>query len=180
MRQEIKISGIGGQGVVYVANLLGQAASLQYTSVAVSASYGAEARGTITTSGIVVSDQSIDYPHLEQPNCLIAMHQKAYDAFGNNIAPDGIIVVDSFLVKNSSPATNLYLIPATQIAQRELANVTMANLILVGALIKVSKLVTPENIIRAYREMNSSRKVQLGIKALRIGMSYQVVLPQPS
>ena len=86
MRTEVRISGIGGQGVVYGADLLGLAASEAHHSVAVSASYGAEARGTSTAAEVVISDKPIDYPCVELPNYLILMHQKAYASLHDKLA----------------------------------------------------------------------------------------------
>jgi 2-oxoglutarate ferredoxin oxidoreductase subunit gamma len=174
-RIEIKIGGIGGQGVVYAADLLGFAASRVYHAVAVSASYGAEARGTITTTEVVISDKDIDYPHIELPNFLIIMHQKAYDALRHQIAPDGCLVIDQYLTKNISPSDNQYLIPATQLAQEKLKDLTLANLILVGGLVNISRLFTPEILLDAYKTRLEGKRasvIQKGLKALQLGLDY--------
>ena len=175
-RIEIRLGGIGGQGVVYGADLLGLAASETYQSVAVSASFGAEARGTITTAEVVISKDEIDYPRVETPDYLILMHQKAYDALHEKIAPQGRIIIDSYLVKNSTSGNHRYLIPATQMAQDELADTTLANLILVGALVQVSKLFKPETVLDAYKSRLKGKPqgmVQKGLKGLKLGLEYE-------
>ena len=101
-RIEIIISGIGGQGVVYSANLIGRAALYQSAKGGSAvgtgtpqraffrhkfssniAHYGPESRGSVTTSEVVISNpiphNQIDYPCVESPNIFIAMHQKGYD-----------------------------------------------------------------------------------------------------
>jgi len=191
-RIEIKIGGIGGQGVVYAADLLGVAASQAYHAVAVSASYGAEARGTVTTTEVVMSDEDIDYPHVEQPDFLIIMHQKAYDVLHTQITPGGNLVIDQYLTKNISSGNNpargeseelqegcfgrQYLIPATQIAQDKLADLTLANLILVGGLVNISQLVMPETLLNVYKLRFGTKKnalMQKGLKALQFGLDYK-------
>jgi 2-oxoglutarate ferredoxin oxidoreductase subunit gamma len=55
-RIEIIISGIGGQGVVYSANLLSRAALYQHKFSSSIAHYGPESRGSVTTSEVVISN----------------------------------------------------------------------------------------------------------------------------
>lgn len=174
-RIEIKIGGIGGQGVVYAADLLGRAASQVYHAVAVSASYGAEARGTITTAEVVISDEDIDYPHVELSNYLILMHQKAYDALHDKTAADGRMIIDNYLVKKVTAGNNRYLIPATQLAQDHFADIAMANLVLVGGLIRVAKLFDAKVLLETYKSRlkGKSRKIlDKGLKALQLGLDY--------
>lgn len=171
MRIEILIGGIGGQGVVYAANLLGRAASQSYKYVATSASYGPESRGTLTSSEVVVSDQFIDYPHCEFPKYLIAMHQKAYDTYATKIDPEGIIIIDSSLVtpdKNNPRAH--YTIPATMLAREKIGNITLSNLILVGLFCKTIGIVSEKDLVSALSDMTSKASFSSALKALELGL----------
>lgn len=175
-RIEIRIGGIGGQGVVYAADLLGLAASEVYGSVAVSASYGAEARGTVTTAEVVISKEEIDYPRVELPNYLMLMHQKAYDSLHDKLAPEGRMIIDNYLVKNITLGNHKYLIPATQLAQDKLSDVALANLILVGALIQIADLFKPEALLDAYKSRLKGKPqglIQQGLKGLQLGLDYE-------
>lgn len=174
-RIEIKIGGIGGQGVIYAADLLGLAASQVYHAVAVSASYGAEARGTFTTAEVVISKEDIDYPHVELPNYLVLMHQKAYDVLLDKTAPDGRIIIDNYLIKNIVSGNHRYFIPATQLARDKFADITMANLILVGGLVRIAGLFDSEVLFKAYKfrlKGKSPKVLNKGLKALQLGMDY--------
>lgn len=175
-RIEIKIGGIGGQGVLYAAGLLGQAACLEHKYVAVSASYGAESRGSLTTAEVVISDNEsttglgIDYPHCEEPNFLIALHQKAYDAYKDNLSLEGTIFIDSSLVRQIDKTLHPHhAIPATQLAREKLGNVTLANLILVGLFSKVSGIISKASLLRVLKELTSPDRQTLAQKALQLG-----------
>lgn len=176
-RIEIKIGGLGGQGVVYAADLIGLAASQVYHAVTVSASYGAETRGTVTTAEVVISDQDIDYPHVELPDCLVTMHQKAYDALHDKIASAGCLIIDNYLVKDVPPGNNRYLIPATQLARDKLSDAGLANLILIGSLVNITKLFAPEVVLNVYKSRFQKKRgplIQSGLKALQLGLDYTI------
>jgi len=170
MRIEILIGGIGGQGVVYAANLIGRVAGEKYKYVAVSASYGPESRGSLTSSEVVISDEFIDYPHCERPGYLIAMHQKAYDTYADKISPGGVIIIDSSLViPDKGNRHTHHDIPATQLAKEKTGNVTLSNLILVGLLSKVTALVSKKDLLSALAEMVSKENLTQSRRALESG-----------
>lgn len=182
-RLEIKIGGVGGQGVVYAANLLGLTLSHKKGYVAVSASYGPENRGSLTTSEIVFVNKPIDYPHVEGIDILIAMHKLAYTRFAETIRENGFILVDSFPFSQDKKDKNggfqvaarkHYFIPASHLAQKELGDITMSNLILVGGLIRITKLTTPAECIKSLKEFTSSKNFPLNLKALKIGLNYNL------
>lgn len=183
-RLEIKIGGVGGQGVVYAANLIGLTLSHKKGFVAVSASYGPESRGSITTSEIVFSGKPIDYPHVEGIDILIAMHKLAYIRFAERVRKGGFIIVDSFpfsQAKNKklksgdfrvAPCKH-YFIPASHLVQKETGAITMSNLILVGGLIRITKITTPTECIKSLKEFTSAENFPLNLKALKIGLDYK-------
>ena len=171
MRLEILIGGIGGQGVVYAASLIGKTATAEGKSAAAAAHYGPESRGSVTTSEVVISDEPIDYPYTEQPDIFIALHQAAYDKERYKIKPGGLIIVDSTLV-NPSQTDNIRTIsrPATQLARDRLNNITLANLILVGALVQETRLVSFAALERTLGEMTPDKMRQISLEALHLGL----------
>ncbi len=101
MKKEISITGFGGQGVVLSGVILGRAAALYDRKKATQTqSYGSAARGGGARSEVIISDDSIDYPRVINPDILIAMSQQALDKYINNLKPEGILIVDSGLVKD--------------------------------------------------------------------------------
>ena len=78
MRQEVRIGGFGGQGVIMTGIVIGKAASLFDGKNAVQTqSYGPEARGGASKTEVVISDEPIDYPKVQAPDIFIAMSQTA-------------------------------------------------------------------------------------------------------
>ena len=73
---EIRIGGIGGQGVGLLGQILGRAAVIDGKNVVQTQSYGAEARGTLSISDIIISDKTIGFPKARNLDVLLAMLEK--------------------------------------------------------------------------------------------------------
>ena len=79
MRHEIRFSGLGGQGIITAAVILGRAAALYADKhVVQTQSYGPEARGGASASAVIISDEPIHYPKVTDPETFVIMSQAAY------------------------------------------------------------------------------------------------------
>ena len=67
-RLEIVASGFGGQGVVRLGQVLGEAAVKEGLRVTMLKSHGTEMRGGYVRSQVVVSKNAIDSPMCETPD----------------------------------------------------------------------------------------------------------------
>jgi len=169
---QIRLSGFGGQGVVLAGILLGEAGAIDGKHVAGSNSYGAQARGSGCKSEIVLSDGSIDFPHLTTSDILVSMSQGAYDLYCVDVKEDsGLILYDQNLV---NPRKDLKVkqlgVPATEVSVKKLKNKQVANIVLLGVLIETLKIVSPKAMQKAIALHVSQRFRALNLKALRIGM----------
>ncbi len=93
---KILIAGVGGQGIVYLSNIIVEAAMLSDISVSVSEIHGLSQRGGVVTSGIglrenvsgFVGKASVDWlfglEPLETIRCLPLLHKQSNVIFGNN------------------------------------------------------------------------------------------------
>jgi len=100
VRQEIRLAGYGGQGIILAGLLLGKAAALYDGKEAVfTQSYGPEARGGASSADVVIADQPVDYPLVTRPDCLVVMFQEAYERYRPDLAPGGLLALDQDLVK---------------------------------------------------------------------------------
>ena len=170
--KQVLLSGFGGQGVVLAGVLLGEAGVIDGRYVSGSNSYGAQARGSGCKSEIVFSDGPIDFPHLITADILVALSQGAYDLYCREVKEStGIILYDQGQV---TPQEGLRVkqigIPATDWALKQLKNKQVANIILVGALIETTKLVSLEAIEKAMKTHVSQRYQALNLEALKIGL----------
>jgi 2-oxoglutarate ferredoxin oxidoreductase subunit gamma len=170
---QVRISGFGGQGVVLAGVLLGEAGVIDGKQIAGSNSYGAQARGSECKSEIVFSDGMIDFPHLTTTDILIAMSQGAYDLNWKDVEQgSGLILYDRSLVTPKEGGRVKQVgFPGTELAIKKLKNKQMANLILLGALIEITGIVSSKAIRKAIALHVSERFRSLNLKALRIGMT---------
>ncbi|MGQ9645728.1 MAG: 2-oxoacid:acceptor oxidoreductase family protein [Thermodesulfobacteriota bacterium] len=170
---QIRISGFGGQGVVLAGVLLGEAGVLDGKQTAGSNSYGAQARGSGCKSEIVFSEAPIDFPHLTSVDILLAMSQGAYDLNWKDVKEkSGLVLYDRTLItpKEGIDVRQVGL-PCTEVALKKLKNKQVANIILLGALVEITNIVSPKAIRRAMGLHVSERFRALNLKALRIGMA---------
>ncbi len=102
MRKELRFSGSGGQGVITAAIIFAEAAVAEGKEAVQSQSYGPEARGGASKAEVIIDDKTIYHPHVETPDLVLAMTQKAADKYYKDLNPDGLLVLDEELVPNPS------------------------------------------------------------------------------
>jgi 2-oxoglutarate ferredoxin oxidoreductase subunit gamma len=169
---QVRLSGFGGQGTVLAGILLGEAGVIDGRYVSGSNSYGAQARGSGCKSEIVLSDRPIDFPQLIIADILMTMSQGAYDLFCEDVREtSGFILYDQGQVvpKERLNVTQMG-VPATEQALKKLKNKQVANIVLLGALIEITKIVSPRAIQKAIHTHVSERFRRLNLKALATGM----------
>ena len=119
LRYEIRLSGSGGQGIVLISKILAEAAAVyEGLSATQSQSYGPEARGGACTAEVVISDEPIGYPYVQDPEVLIILSQEAYTKYGHDLRAESQMIIDPDLVtpdpsQNPAPLS----IPATRMAR---------------------------------------------------------------
>jgi len=149
--KEILITGFGGQGIILAGNILGKAATIHDEKHAtLTQAYGPEARGGSCSAQVVISDEEILYPYVEQPQVLVCMSQEGYTKNVSLLGAGGLLIWDTNLVKTDDldPGWTTYHIPATRFAE-ELGARMMANIVMMGFLSAVSDLVAPESLRKA-------------------------------
>jgi 2-oxoglutarate ferredoxin oxidoreductase subunit gamma len=171
---EIRFSGFGGQGIIRCGLILGKAVSLfdnKYGTM--TQSFGPEARGSACSSQVVVSDTRVLYPYITRPEILIAISQDACDKYEPELREDGILLIDTDLVKPRPPRAKirLYGIPSTRLAE-ELGNRIFTNLVMLGFFTAISKVVTPEAMKKALPGLVPKRFLDVNIKAFDRGFEF--------
>ncbi|MCX5810270.1 MAG: 2-oxoacid:acceptor oxidoreductase family protein [Proteobacteria bacterium] len=170
-RYDIRLSGSGGQGLILMGIILAEAIGVYDGKyVAQTQSYGPEARGGSSKAEVVVSDEEIDYPKAMQLDLLLAMNQKSCDDYYMDLKPDGILIVDSTFV-NQVPLPKAYRIPFTRIARENLKREMVANIVALGAIAKLTTIVTPRAVETAVLARVPKGTEQLNRDALRAGMA---------
>ncbi len=136
LQTEIIITGFGGQGIILAGNILGKAATLfDQKNATLIQSYGPEARGGACAAQVVISNDEIEYPYIDNPHVLICMSQEGYSSNLPKLRPEGVLFLDSGLVNPEDPplpeGVPAHSIPATAIAE-EMGVRMMANIIMLG------------------------------------------------
>ena len=169
-KTEIRICGLGGQGVVLAGQILGKAAAYEGKNVVQTQSYGAEARGSAAKSEIIISDCKIGFPFVRKCDILVAMSQEALDKNIADLKGNGLLLIDNLLVKNV-PKVNakIYAAPATQIAEDVFKNRLYANMVILGVLNTLVNLVRNESMEDAIRDAVTSGAVIINLEAYKKG-----------
>jgi len=168
---QVRFAGLGGQGIILMGEILGEAATIDKKYVGQTASYGAEARGSACRSDVVISDSWIDFPEVTEADVLACMSQGTYDQLLNKINPSsGIVFYDAQMVKpNPSSSLKQVPVPATEKALKEFKNPMVANIVLLGAVAKAVGLVREESLIQALTHRVPASFLDLNKKALTLG-----------
>jgi len=169
-KTEVLLAGLGGQGVQLAGDILAQSCTLEGRNVSVLPSYGAEARGTLIRSEVVISDAEIIYPGVLDPDLFVAFSQEAYNHFLPTLRPGTTVIYDPATV---TPAADRPLqakhrpVPAIETAT-ELGNPKAANMVMLGALVACSELISRQALKDVLAKGGKARR-ERNIRALDRG-----------
>ncbi|MBC8015962.1 MAG: 2-oxoacid:acceptor oxidoreductase family protein [Sporomusaceae bacterium] len=176
MIDQIILSGFGGQGVMFIGKVLAYAAMAGDLQVCWIPSYGPEMRGGTANWSVIISDEEIYSPVIDQTDAAIVLNQPSYDKFLPRIKPGGVLVVNSSIVQNNKVRDDIKVIaiPATDIAN-ELGNTALANMVCLGALIPALKLIDMVILQKALDAVVGKKKPELyemNIQAIKKGLEW--------
>lgn len=172
MRKEIRICGVGGQGVILSGFILGKAASvyMKYNAVH-SEAYGPEARGGLAISDVIISDEEIYYPRAISIDYLVCLSQESFDLYANDLKKDNaVIIIDPDLVKNHDLDKPIYKIHAQKIAE-ELKNKIVTNIVMIGAITTIVEFLDIESVKSSVIDCVPFVYKDLNIRAFQDGLS---------
>lgn len=178
MHYEIVMSGFGGQGIMYMGDLLAQAAVEEGLNATFFPTYGAAMRGGTANGIVIVSDREIGSPLLRRPDAAILMNQPSLDRFEPMIKEDGIAICNVSMIDAGSTTRNGELksvwIPATQLSRETAGNERSANIVAFGAFLKVEPIVRIDTIEAIFRNLPARKKtmIEKNLAALRAGLDF--------
>ena len=169
MRKQLRLSGSGGQGVITAAIILAEAAVSEGKQAVQSQSYGPEARGGASKSEVIIDDQPIYHPHVIVPDLVLALTQKAADKYYKDLNPEGLLVVDEDLVPEVPAFPHTVKIPITRLAVEQCGRKLFANIVALGALVRITGIVSFETIQQAVANRVPPHTIDQTKKALQVG-----------
>ncbi len=149
--QQLRLSGSGGQGLILAGIILAEAALMDGKLAIQSQSYGPEARGGSSKSEVLISDKAIHYPKVTIPDLVLAMSQEACRKYTADLTGEGILITDSLFVQQlpDRKFKEIYELPITRTAKEKLGKALFANIVALGALVKITGVVSTESLTKA-------------------------------
>jgi 2-oxoglutarate ferredoxin oxidoreductase subunit gamma len=179
-RYEIRLAGLGGQGIVTAGMMIGRSASIfGGKNVTLAQSYGPESRGGASKVEVIVSDEKINYPKVRKPSLIAVMSQEAYHKNIADLNGGTIVVLDPDMVQEDQPiqAARVYRVPATRMAE-SLGKKIVANMVMVGAIVGLTNVVDTGAVEKAISKYTPRGTEQLNLNAFKSGYDFSRKLLQ--
>lgn len=150
MKQEIILSGFGGQGVMLMGQLLTQAGLLEDKNVSWIPSYGPEMRGGTAYCSVIISDDKVGSPVVVEPTVVVAMNLPSLHKFENALIKGGTLVVNESLSPDQSERKDItqFAVPMNDLAD-EMGNSKVLNFVGLGAILAAVPIVSKDALFRA-------------------------------
>lgn len=170
-KMELRLAGSGGQGVILATVILAEAAVVAGKQTAQSQSYGPEARGGSCKAEVIISDEKIGFTKVQNPTFLMALTQKALEAYGHNLPEDCLVLVDeSLTVFDDLKNHKVVSLPILRTAVEKVGKAMVANIVAVGAINGLLHLVSEDELREAVFMHIPAGTEELNGKALEAGI----------
>ncbi|MBP8132270.1 MAG: 2-oxoacid:acceptor oxidoreductase family protein [Candidatus Hydrogenedentes bacterium] len=175
---EFTMAGFGGQGILYMGDVLAQAALREGLNATFLPTYGAAMRGGTANCVVFISDEEIGAMTLDQPSAAVLMNQASLDKFQAVVRPGGLLVANTSLADSSTLRRSdlrVVWIPATQISKETVGTERSANIVALGALLKaepVVKVSTIEDIFKDGATGKRAAMLESNRAAFRAGLDF--------
>ena len=153
--KEIIFAGFGGQGVLTAGLIMAQIALYNKLKATHLPQYGAAMRGGTSNCTVKYDAVGVDNPGQEQADVVMALNNPSFQRFVTSLKSGGIMLVNSDIVTcdtNVRDDVKVYKVPASVMAL-ELNNARNANIIMLGAMIKIMGDFTKEGAIAGMNDM---------------------------
>lgn len=184
MTQEIIIAGFGGQGVLSMGKILAYSGLMEDKEVSWFPSYGPEQRGGTANVTVILSDEAISSPIVNEYDIAIILNQPSLAKFESMVKPGGILIYDpnGFHTPPSRKDISIYKIAAID-AATEMQNSKAFNMIVLGGLLKIAPMVKLENVMLGLKKSLPERHHKLlpmNEQAILKGMSIIEEVSKPT
>jgi 2-oxoglutarate ferredoxin oxidoreductase subunit gamma len=172
-QQALTLAGVGGQGSILAGVILGTAAvSYDHKYAVQTQAYSAELRGGFAAAWVIVSDRPVLFPRVTRPDILVAQAQDSIDRFAGTIKPGGILIFDSDLIQSVPDSVlKAYGVAATSFARNRIQDLIVTNMIMLGALCRVTEVVSRKALESAIAAAVPKGKVDMNLAAFDLGFT---------
>ena len=171
------IAGFGGQGVLFMGNLLAAAAMEAGYQVTYMPVYGVEMRGGTANCTVVISERPVGSPIVHEPISAVVMNRPSAERFGPMVKKNGVLLVNASLVEQNhlkARTKRVVMVPTRELAL-EAGNVRLANMVMLGALVRASQALDIKGLIKSLPKALDPRyhkMIPANIKALSRGAEF--------
>ncbi|WBW98062.1 2-oxoacid:acceptor oxidoreductase family protein [Oceanirhabdus sp. W0125-5] len=171
--QEIIFAGFGGQGILSMGKFLSYAGMDEGLNVSWCPSYGPEMRGGTANCSVIVTDDQIGSPIVNNPTSIVVMNRPSLDKFEHMVEKGGLIIVDSDLVDREVERDDVEVIkiPAQTVA-KEIGSQKIANMVLLGAFVEKTGIIKMESLIEALGSKGKEAFFEVNKQALAKGAEF--------
>jgi len=155
-------AGSGGQGVLLMGQMVTYAAMLEDKFSTFFPSYGPEMRGGTANCTVVVSDRTVSCPLIYEADCVVAMNLPSMLKFEPTLKPGGILLLNRSFI-NQDPKRDdieVYDVSANDMAT-DLGNARVANMIMLGAVVRATGVVSQGSIETVIRETLGAKRADM-------------------
>ncbi|GHT49921.1 2-oxoglutarate ferredoxin oxidoreductase subunit gamma [Bacteroidia bacterium] len=162
MQYELIIAGFGGQGVLSMGKILAYSGLMEGKEVSWFPSYGPEQRGGTANVTVILSDERISSPVLNEYDIAIILNQPSLEKFEKAVKPGGILIYDGngITKKPSRKDIRVFEIDAMNTANKE-GNAKAFNMIVLGGVLKVAPMVKMESVLAGLKKSLPERHHKL-------------------
>ena len=144
----MKISGFGGQGILFSGIALAEAGMREGLQVSWIPSYGPEMRGGTAHCHVKLSPHTIASPLINRPTTVIAFNEPSVERFAGELLPGGLMMLNSSMIESRPSRTDIRIVevPATDTA-KEVGNPKVANMVMLGAYLQLTEALADDSIL---------------------------------
>jgi len=179
-QKEIRVCGLGGQGVIMTGSIIGKAASIFEDRFATLVqSFGPEARGSECSAQVMIGSDAIAFPYIRHSDVFMAFSQGAYDKFVDEMKEGAVFIYENELVALDDrlpTGVKKFGIPGTRIAEEELGRRIVFNMIMVGFFAAVAGLVDKKAMRDAVEHSVPPGTEKMNLKAFDRGFQEGLAL----
>lgn len=170
MKNNIRLTGTGGQGLILAGIIMAEAALLEGKNAIQSQSYGPEARGGASKAEVIIADEAIHFPKVQESDYLLAMSEKAYEKYSGGMRRDSVLIIDTTFVEErpNDKAGKIYAIPITKLAIEATGRELTANICALGV-ISALGIVGEDSLRKAILKRIPKGTEELNMKAFEAG-----------
>jgi len=146
-KTELIIAGLGGMGVLSAGNILATAALKKYKYTSWLPGYGAEKRGGLCECTMVISDEEIASPILDQAQTVLLLDSSQAGGFENRVRPGGMMIVERTGLEYEPERKDFRFLPVSGLEKAmEMGSSVVNNLIMLGVYTELVKSLSAELI----------------------------------